>query len=88
MSEILSTTYGYGSNAELDRFVPRVLARALCRGDCVVVNAFNPREPDAIELKYYAPGIGFFLQTVPDSGETVQLVSCNFDPRCTSLPQP
>jgi hypothetical protein len=41
-----------------------------------------------IERKYYAPGIGVFLEVEPESGEVVRLVKCNVDPRCASLPQP
>lgn len=86
VSEILSIDYRYGANAELDRFVPRALVTQLCRGDCVVVKAYSAMSPGEIEIKYYAPDIGFFLQVVPESGEVVQLVSCNFDPRCAALP--
>jgi hypothetical protein len=41
-----------------------------------------------VERKYYAAGIGFFLEVKPDTGEVVQLVGCNYDPRCARLPQP
>ena len=36
-------------------------------------------EPDAFARKYYAPGIGVFLETAPDTGEVTRLVDCNFD---------
>ena len=88
VSEIVSTSYRYGDVAELDRFVPKALVQLLCRGDCVVTNAFTAVKPGVIERKYYAPGIGFILQTVPTTGEKVQLVGCNFDSRCGSLPKP
>jgi hypothetical protein len=88
VSEIVSTTYRYGQIPELDRFVPKALVQLLCRGDCVVTNAFTAVAPGVIERKYFAPGIGFILQTKPATGDTVQLVGCNFDSRCGSLPKP
>lgn len=88
VSQIVSTTYRYGEDPELDRFVPPALVQLLCHGDCVVANAYTAMAPDVIERKYYAPGIGFILQTVPTTGDTVQLVGCNFDSRCGSLPPP
>ena len=39
-----------------------------------------------VERKYYAPGIGVFLETAPQTGEVVRLVKCNVDPRCALLP--
>lgn len=88
MAQVFSTTYSYGEDAELDRFVPRRLARLLCNHDCVVTENVSLLEPGVVERKYYAPGIGTFLETDPDSGEVTQLVSCNFDSRCGSLPRP
>jgi hypothetical protein len=89
VAEVLSTTYGFGSNSELDRFVPQALAQRFCgANDCVVTKNVNLTEPGAFALKYYARGIGFFLEIKPDGGEVNQLVSCNFDPRCVGLPQP
>jgi hypothetical protein len=88
VSEIVSTTYRYGQIPELDKFVPKALVQLLCRGDCVVTHAFTAVAPGVIERKYFAPGIGFILQTRPDTGDTVQLVGCNFDSRCGSLPKP
>jgi hypothetical protein len=87
VTEVLSTTYAYGRARELDRFVPRRLAELLCAGDCVVTRNFTPLEPGISARKYYAPGIGFFLET-KDEGTAVQLVRCNFDPRCARLPPP
>jgi len=88
VSTVLTTTYSYGADPELDRLVPPALAKLLCRGDCIVTKAFAASQPGAVELKYFAAGIGTFLETAPDTGEVVQLVGCNFDPRCVSLPQP
>jgi len=88
LAEVLSTTYTYVQSTVLDQFVPQALAEALCTGNCVVTREFSPLEPDAIERKYYAPGIGIFLEVALDTGETVRLVDCNFDARCGTLPGP
>jgi hypothetical protein len=89
VSEILSTTYSFGQDAELDRLVPQALAQALCGGgDCVVTKNYSLLEPGVFARKYYAPGIGVFLEVDPDAGEVVQLVSCSFDVRCVGLPTP
>jgi hypothetical protein len=88
VSQVLTTGYGFGHNPELDHLVPRELALRLCQRDCVVKKAFTPIEPGEYALKYYAPGIGFFLETKPARGAAVQLVGCNFDTRCVALPAP
>jgi len=88
-ARVLSTTYGFGGDPELDEFVPEALADLLCAAsDCVVTGEFSPLSPDSFERKYYARGIGLFLEVHPDSGETLQLVDCNFDARCAALPTP
>jgi hypothetical protein len=87
-AEVISTTYRYGDDPELDFLVPQELAELLCDGDCLVTRDFTPIEPDANELKYYAPGVGQFLEVAPDDEEIVQLVACNTDPRCADLPEP
>lgn len=83
---VLSTSYAYGKNATLDQLVPANLARLLCAGDCIVTRNFSLLEPGAFERKYYARGIGVFLEVEVESGEVVRLVGCNVDPRCASLP--
>ena len=88
VAEVLSTSYAFGDDPDLDRLVPGPLATALCAADCVVTLNYSLLEPGVFERKYYAPGIGIFLETAPDSGEVVPLVDCNFDPRCATLPQP
>jgi hypothetical protein len=85
---ILSTTYGYGSDPELDQFVPQDLADLLCAGDCVVIREFSPISPGEFEHKYFAPGVGKFLEVKPEDGEATQLVACNVDPKCAALPTP
>jgi hypothetical protein len=89
VSEILSANYAWGRNSGLDRFVPRELAQRFCGlADCVVTKNYSLLEPNVIALKYYARGIGFFLEIKPESGLALQLTHCNFDARCASLPQP
>jgi hypothetical protein len=88
VTEVLSTTYAFGQDAELDRMVPRALAERLCAGDCVVTRNFSLLEPGVFELKYHARGIGVFLEVEPGEGVVVQLTDCNFDARCENLPQP
>jgi len=89
IAEILSTTYAFGKNPELDRLVPQRLAEQLCaNGDCVVALEYQPLKPGIFERKYYAPGIGGFLTIHLDTNEVVQLVKCNFDQRCNGLPIP
>ena len=49
---------------------------ASCNGTCVLNEEFTPITPDAIEHKYYAPGVGFILETDPATGERLlELVS-------------
>jgi hypothetical protein len=88
LAEVLSTTYSFGESADLDQHVPQALAQLLCSHDCLVTREFSPLEPDAVERKYYAPGIGDFLEIDLGSGEVTQLVDCNFDKRCGMLPTP
>ncbi len=86
-AEVLSVDYAWGKDPKLDELVPRKLANLLCAGNCVVTKNFSSLEPDVLERKYYAPGIGVFLEVEPESGEVVRLVKCNVDPRCASLPR-
>ncbi|HZP86581.1 MAG TPA: hypothetical protein VFB54_07150 [Burkholderiales bacterium] len=84
--EILSTSYKLGADRTLDQNVPSALVALLCPGDCVVTKEYSLLEPGQFALKYYARGIGVFLEVKPDTGETVQLTHCNVDPRCALLP--
>jgi hypothetical protein len=87
VTEVLSTTYSYGSGGpELDELVPPDLAALFCAaGNCVVTKNFSLLEPGIFARKYYAPGVGVFLEVEPDEAKTVRLVSCNFDSRCAML---
>jgi hypothetical protein len=88
VSLVLSVNYAYGAHPGLDRGVPRDLALRLCNRDCVVTKNYSLLEPGIFALKYYARGIGFFLETQPLEGTALQLVGCNFDQRCMALPAP
>jgi len=88
VSVVLSTSYAYGVDPGLDQLVPRDVALRMCNRDCVVTRNYSLLEPDIFALKYYARGIGFFLETQPVEGTTLQLVGCNFDQRCVALPAP
>ena len=87
VAEILTTNYKYGTDKDLDQLVPKELADRFCsNADCVVTKAFSAMSPGVIEFKYYAKGIGQFLNVKPDSQEVVYLKSCNVGPLCATLP--
>jgi len=86
--EVLETQYVHGKRPELDQLVPKALADHLCGAGCVVTRDSTPIDPGVFERKYYARGIGLFLETAPGTGEVNRLVDCNFDARCATLPQP
>lgn len=84
---VLSTTYSYGNGQGLDDYVPEDLANTLCgvNSDCVVTSEYTPIEPDVMERKYYAKGVGMFLEVNPATGSVNQLTSCNFGGKCDDL---
>lgn len=43
--------------------------------NCLKTADFTPIEPDTVENKYYAPGVGFVFEIKPETGEKVELVS-------------
>lgn len=45
-----------------------------CDGDCVVTKDTTPIEPDVLEHKVYAPGIGLILEVDPETGERIELI--------------
>jgi len=87
VTQVLSTTYAYGTGApELDELVPPDLAALFCAtGDCVVTKNYSLLEPGIFARKYYARGVGVFLEVEPDEAKAVRLVGCNFDARCGML---
>jgi hypothetical protein len=88
IATVLATDYDFGDDPTLDQFVPQDLADHLCNDDCVVTAESTPIEPGSAERKYYANGLGLFLEVAADSGEINRLVACNVDPRCATLPPP
>jgi hypothetical protein len=85
----LSTSYSYGSDPALDQHVPRALVDLFCGNhDCLVSGENTGIEPGVFTRKYYARGVGFILGVDQETGESVQLVNCNFDARCNGLPKP
>ncbi len=46
---------------------------------CLQTLDATPMEPDAVEHKYYAPGIGVVLEVDPETNERVELVSVTTD---------
>jgi hypothetical protein len=87
VAQVMSVNYRYGMSPALDRNVPAALANFLCAGNCIVTKESNLTEPGKFAYKYYARGIGFFLETKSDSDDVLRLTGCNFDTRCTSLPK-
>lgn len=43
--------------------------------DCIQTADFTPLEPDVLEHKYFAPGIGLILEEDPETGERLELIS-------------
>jgi len=83
---VLSTTYLYPSDTELDELLPADLAELFCGvTPCVVIGEFSPIEPGVFERKYYAQDFGKILEVDVEEGAVTQLVGCNFDPRCGAL---
>jgi len=48
---------------------------ASCDGTCLMTRDFTPLEPGVSEHKFYAPGIGLIIETDPDTGERVELIT-------------
>ena len=46
---------------------------ASCSGTCLQTRDFTPLEPDALEHKFYAPGIGLIVEIDPATGDRVEL---------------
>jgi hypothetical protein len=65
MAEVLSTT--------ASATVPA--PGASCSGNCLQTKDYSPLEPDALEHKYYAPGVGMVLEVKPETGERLELIS-------------
>jgi len=91
VAQVLSNTYVFGGDTgnpeSLDYMVPEGLANQFCSvaEPCVVTRDFTALEPGILERKYYAKGIGVFLEVNLNTGDIVQLVGCNFGGKCTPI---
>ncbi len=45
-----------------------------CAGTCLITEDTSPLSPDALENKYYAPGVGMILEVKPTTGERLELI--------------
>jgi hypothetical protein len=43
--------------------------------NCLKTADFTPLEPDVLEHKFYAPGMGLVLELDPESGDRVELIA-------------
>jgi hypothetical protein len=43
-------------------------------GSILQTREFTPISPDALEFKYFVPGVGFVLEVDPASGERLELI--------------
>jgi hypothetical protein len=64
-TEILSVNYTYGKNARLDQLVPPALANCFATAIASSRRTSRCSSPTSFERKYYAPGIGVFLEVEP-----------------------
>jgi hypothetical protein len=66
-----------GEAEDAARVISTVGAASVPAGDfnnVVITEDFTPIEPDHIENKYYAPGVGLVLEINPETGERTELV--------------
>ncbi len=54
-------------------FHPSLTVRGKTYYDVLQTRDFSPIEPDVLEYKYYAPGIGLILEENQEDGERVVL---------------
>jgi len=45
-----------------------------CNAACLVTRDFSPLDPEALENKYYAPGVGLIVEIDVESGDRVELI--------------
>jgi hypothetical protein len=89
MAEVLTVTFDCDENSEYYKFVERSSLETFCEtacdgGDCVVTREFSPLDPGVSEWKYFAPGIGMFLEANLETGEIVELVEYCIDGNCST----
>lgn len=60
--------------AEVAGYLDTLTVRGTTYHDVLQTREFTPIEPDVLEYKYYAPGIGVVLEEAPEAGERMELV--------------
>ena len=89
VGEIAAVGYGFRSGYdEIDGVVAghRAIINHFCSADdCLVTIDSSPLEPGPFELKFYANGIGMFLEVKPDDGEFIAMTDCSFA-ACATIP--
>lgn len=95
VAEVLAVGYGPGAPDErFDELVPEELLEIMCGDDmCVVTQDSSPLEPDVIEYKFHAYGVGVFFEVKPEDDESIGLVECQVSnpsgaAKCDALPEP
>jgi hypothetical protein len=58
---------------QVEGFLDSLAVRRETYKDVLQTRDFTPIEPDVLEFKYYAPGVGVVLEEDVDSGERVEL---------------
>ncbi len=92
VAEVLTKTFACDDRSKFAELVPGSLtafgAAACDDSDCVVTREFSPLDPGVSEWKYFAPGVGMFLEVNLETGDTVQLIVCEvyMSTLCDELP--
>jgi hypothetical protein len=60
--------------AEVASYLDTLTVRGTAYHNVLQTREFTPIEPDVLEYKYYASGIGVVLEEAPEAGERVELV--------------
>jgi hypothetical protein len=72
---------GFTDRARVFEMGSKTCVRSGCFGDVLIMDEFNPDEPDAHQLKYYALGVGVvrvgFAGALEDTQEVLGLVKIN-----------
>mgnify|MGYP003573070252 FL=1 len=55
--------------AEVDEVAASATVPAGAFDDVVIIREWNPLEPDVVEDKYYAPGVGAVLEVKVEGGD-------------------
>ena len=76
-SEGWAPSVGFADRARVFETHSKTCVRVGCHDDVLVIDEFNPDEPDAHQFKYYAPGVGVvrvgWAGALEDTQETLEL---------------